>query len=400
MKNFCSLLLMSFVLGGAACGQDIHKPESTVATQDTDYGPHIQYIAHASFRFEAEDGSSVVIDPFNSRIWLGYKFPPNIEADALLISHPHFDHDAVNHFPSSIPAYRKADVHTVGSITVRGIKSEHSFADSIRKRGLSGDNILWVIEYDGKRIVHFGDNREITDAEAKTVRALGPIDVAIGLASQGVEKIGAKHVVPMHYRYPKVAPDGGAGMQTLDEIIGDRKDVTRLRGNILKWDEFESSQPLIAFQPIWALGYHKPFYLYSDEQVAAQAELDKANAAQREKPANLSKAEEHYVQAIEADPTWIQPYIALARNLEDQSRPAAEIIEVLGTGLNNSKDMALSQIYRTMHMLARNYNESDNSKDAEFYYKEILKMSKDYGIAAHEEAEVFLKEQKTSKASR
>jgi len=249
-----------------------------------------------------------------------------------------------------------------------------------------------VIEYDGKRIVHFGDNRLITDAEAKTVRALGPIDVAIGLVSQGVEKIGAKHVVPMHYRYPKVAPNGGAGMRTLDEIIGDRKDVTRLSGNILKWDEFESSQSLIAFQPIWALGYHKPFYLYSTEQRAATVELDKANAAQREKPANLSKAEEHYIQAIDADPTWMRPYMGLANLYEQQSKPDMDIIALLETGLSKAIDIDLSEFYSTAHMIAKSALKLDDSKRATYYYTEIVNMPKDYGIAAHEEAEAYLKE--------
>src|SRR5947199_8919908 len=53
----------------------------------------IDYIAHACFRLTSPSGKQVLIDPFASRVWLGYDFPPNLRADAVLISHPHYDHD-------------------------------------------------------------------------------------------------------------------------------------------------------------------------------------------------------------------------------------------------------------------------------------------------------------------
>src|SRR5262245_23905919 len=53
----------------------------------------LEYIAHACFRVTSPLGKQLLIDPYASRIWLGYDFPPNLRADAVLISHPHYDHD-------------------------------------------------------------------------------------------------------------------------------------------------------------------------------------------------------------------------------------------------------------------------------------------------------------------
>ncbi len=54
----------------------------------------IEYIAHSCFRIHTARGSRILIDPFASRVWLGYAFPARLAADAVLITHPHYDHDA------------------------------------------------------------------------------------------------------------------------------------------------------------------------------------------------------------------------------------------------------------------------------------------------------------------
>src|SRR4051812_23418096 len=53
----------------------------------------IEYIAHACFRITSPSGKQVLLDPFASHVWVGYDFPTNVPADAVLISHPHYDHD-------------------------------------------------------------------------------------------------------------------------------------------------------------------------------------------------------------------------------------------------------------------------------------------------------------------
>src|SRR5437764_14850783 len=58
-------------------GQHVARPSRAVT---------IEYIAHACFRVISPAGKQVVIDPYASRVWLGYDFPPTIHADAVLFS--------------------------------------------------------------------------------------------------------------------------------------------------------------------------------------------------------------------------------------------------------------------------------------------------------------------------
>jgi len=53
----------------------------------------VESIAHACFRIHSARGSRILIDPYASRVWLGYDFPGELTADAVLITHPHLDHD-------------------------------------------------------------------------------------------------------------------------------------------------------------------------------------------------------------------------------------------------------------------------------------------------------------------
>ncbi len=54
----------------------------------------VEYVAHACFRITSPSGSTVMIDPYESRWWLGYDFPAGLDATAaVLSSHPHSDHD-------------------------------------------------------------------------------------------------------------------------------------------------------------------------------------------------------------------------------------------------------------------------------------------------------------------
>ena len=48
----------------------------------------IEYIAHASFRVRSPEGHTVVIDPYASRVWLGYDFPAELDASTVLVTHP------------------------------------------------------------------------------------------------------------------------------------------------------------------------------------------------------------------------------------------------------------------------------------------------------------------------
>lgn len=168
--------------------------------------PVLEYIAHASFVVQSASGTRVVVDPFNSERWLGYTFPPGLQADAVLVSHPHYDHDASYYFPAGTPVFRRPGRYAIGDIVIEGYEGRH--ADPYG-RDFGQLNTVWVIDTGGVRVAHLGDNGPLT---AQVLAALGRIDVLLIPADAqkhilGDEAIDAirraltpKITIPMHYR--------------------------------------------------------------------------------------------------------------------------------------------------------------------------------------------------------
>lgn len=191
----------------------------------------IEYIAHACFRVTSPSGKRVLIDPYASRVWLGYDFPSDVRADAVLISHPHYDHDGGVSmrrpvpWPSNTLVLRKPGTNQLGDITVVGYAGKH--ADPWGKE-FGQINTIWLLKVGGLRIVHLGDNGPLTD---DTIRAMGRVDVLmIPIDSQfhilKADQIAAIRdqlspavLIPMHYRHDdlETSPEKPEQLGGIDE---------------------------------------------------------------------------------------------------------------------------------------------------------------------------------------
>jgi len=168
--------------------------------------PVLEYIAHASFVVQSGSGARVVIDPFNSERWIGLTFPADLKADAVLVSHPHYDHDASYYLPAGTPVFRRPGRYAIGDITVEGYQGRHADPSG---RDFGQTNTIWVIDTGGVRIAHLGDNGPVG---ADLLASLGRVDVLLVpgdsqkhiLSDEAIAGIRAalapKLTIPMHYR--------------------------------------------------------------------------------------------------------------------------------------------------------------------------------------------------------
>jgi L-ascorbate metabolism protein UlaG (beta-lactamase superfamily) len=190
--------------------------------------------------FLLRGGRSVFIDPFGAMEGLAargmqFAYPPveGVEAELLLVTHEHGDHNAVEVIGGS-PQILRSTAGTFGSPVgeVTAVASEHDDAAGTRR----GPNTIFCFGLDGLRICHFGDFGQ-AELRAEQQRAIGVVDVLFlpvgGGPTVGGESAAAivralrpRLVVPMHYRTDAVdfldPPDAfldalGVRVERLDE---------------------------------------------------------------------------------------------------------------------------------------------------------------------------------------
>ena len=158
---------------------------------------------HMHSCFEIEDAITVVIDPHDGRS-IGMK-PPSLRADLVLITHDHFDHNAVRVVRGDYVVIKEAGSRNVKGVSVRGIVAYH---DDVRgeKRGRMN---LFRFTMEGVVFCHLGDLGHLLSQEQ--VEELGRVDVLFvpvggvftidgAQAQQLVRMIRPKVAVPMHFR--------------------------------------------------------------------------------------------------------------------------------------------------------------------------------------------------------
>ena len=171
----------------------------------------LTYYGHSSFLLEAADGSRVIIDPYRSGAFNGALRYGAITdtADAVVATHEHDDHGAVDTVPGHPPAFVHPSSETAGSWKITGVDVAHD-DEGGRSRG---KNTVIVLEDGDVRVVHLGDLGHLLDA--RTVAAIGRTDVLLvpvggfftidhKQAADVVDSLDPRIVIPMHYKTPKV----------------------------------------------------------------------------------------------------------------------------------------------------------------------------------------------------
>lgn len=162
----------------------------------------IRWHGHACFEIENE--KVVVTDPHDGKS-IGIK-PPQVEGDIILVSHDHFDHNAVrlvNKTTSKV--VREKGRRTLSGIKIQGFLTHHD-EDEGSKRG---ENIIYRFEDEGIVFCHLGDLGHMIDDDL--IEKIKPVDflfIPVGgtftigpeTAVELVKKIEPSIAVPMHYK--------------------------------------------------------------------------------------------------------------------------------------------------------------------------------------------------------
>ena len=193
----------------------------------------IQWYGQSAFALSSTE-ASVFIDPFGDMAaardrGMQWDYPAieDVSADLLLVTHEHFDHNAVDVIGGD-PAILRSTAGKLESPIgeVVAVASEHDQAAGTER----GPNTIFVFSFDGLRVAHFGDfgQAALRDEQAA---AIGNVDLIFlpvgagptidpGQAHEIVGRLSPKWVVPMHYRTPKIGflEPADAFIEQFDEV--------------------------------------------------------------------------------------------------------------------------------------------------------------------------------------
>ena len=167
----------------------------------------ITWLGHACFVLEQE-GFRVLLDPYRDVPGL-----PDLsaEADAVYCSHGHFDH-----------AYVEGVTLTGRKESPFTVRETETFHDP-EQGTLRGPNTVRCFTAGGLTVAHLGDLGHPLSPEQ--LRSIGPCDAVLipvggtytidgAQAFAEAEKLGARVVIPMHYR------QGGVGFPDIADLDG------------------------------------------------------------------------------------------------------------------------------------------------------------------------------------
>lgn len=157
----------------------------------------IQWLGHSCFRVECQ-GYVIVLDPFSPGSVPGCKDIQNVEADQVLCSHEHGDHN-----------YRAGVIlredGPENPFTVTALPWYHDGQQGAQR----GPNTIYVLEAQGLRVAHFGDvgcmpSQEVLDQLQNLDAIMLPVGSHFTVGPQEamdiVKAIQPRVVIPMHYR--------------------------------------------------------------------------------------------------------------------------------------------------------------------------------------------------------
>jgi L-ascorbate metabolism protein UlaG (beta-lactamase superfamily) len=213
----------------------------------------IQWYGQAAFRLETAD-ATVFIDPFgdmspmaNRGIQFEYPAIEGVDADLLLVTHEHLDHNAVEVIGGDPAVLRSTAGRLESPIgEIVAIASEHDTAAGTER----GPNTIFVFELEGVRIAHFGDfgQRALRDEQAAAIGSVDLVFLPVGAgptigpeqAALITERLAPRWVVPMHYRTPKIG-----FLDPVDPFLERMAHVDRLDGPAFETAALDGERPLV-----------------------------------------------------------------------------------------------------------------------------------------------------------
>jgi len=200
----------------------------------------IKWYGHAAFLVTTDQGIKIIFDPYESGAYGGQLAYGKIkdEADIVLTSHDHADHNDIKNLPGSPQVVKGSGSKTIKGISIKGISTYHG---SSRGKG-RGENPIFVLTVDEMKLCHLGDlGHRLGEKE---VSEIGPVDILLlpvgGFftidakeATEIAEQLKPKVVIPMHFKTSKC----GFPISPVEDFLKGKTRVKRPGTNEISMDK-------------------------------------------------------------------------------------------------------------------------------------------------------------------
>ncbi len=178
----------------------------------------IRWHGHSCFEIGTEE-KILITDPHDG-MSIGIN-PPDVQGDIILVSHDHYDHNAVRKVKKqNSEIMREPSERNFGDIEVKGIRSYHDEDEGERR----GENTIFKFKMNGTTFCHLGDTGHLLEEEQ--VEEIGDVDflfVPVGgnftigpeEAKETINAIEPKIAVPMHFKIGGLSLD----IKTLEPFL-------------------------------------------------------------------------------------------------------------------------------------------------------------------------------------
>jgi L-ascorbate metabolism protein UlaG (beta-lactamase superfamily) len=192
----------------------------------------IKFYGHSAFMITTDTGVRIITDPYQSGAFGGALLYDRIteEADIVLASHDHEDHNYTKDIKGKFIHIETAGVHDVKGLKIRAIACHH---DALKGKE-RGNNLIFVIDTDEFTIVHAGDLGHTLEKEV--VKEIGNVDILL-IPVGGFYTIDAREAakvmtdlkpaitIPMHFKTDKC----NFPISDVEEFIKGKKGVKRVK---------------------------------------------------------------------------------------------------------------------------------------------------------------------------
>ncbi len=172
----------------------------------------IKWYGHAAFKITTDKGIRIIIDPYESGAYDGALAYGKIdeEADIVLTSHDHADHNYVKTIPGKYALVNKAGEYDMRGVKIKAFPSFHDNSAGKER----GNNLIFVIAADDLILVHTGDIGHALDPDL--LKKIGKTDILLlpvggfftidaAEASKMTDALASRVTIPMHYKTKKCA---------------------------------------------------------------------------------------------------------------------------------------------------------------------------------------------------